>query len=365
MARCRLPIRRTPRSVPRRGWQTMAGCALVLALTGCTQDDVASRFRAVKDAPVMLNLARERDAGSSEPLRALPAVAAVELTPLVSLGRRLFHDPRLSGDDTVACASCHDIGQGGDDGAQVSSGIKGKLGPINAPTVLNAAFNFRQFWDGRAKDLDEQARGPVTNPLEMGADWGKVVAKLQADTEYPAQFAAAFGDTLIDQDRIAAAIAGFEATLVTQAPFDRWLLGDETAISAEAQQGYRLFKDYGCVGCHQGINVGGNLYQKFGAINSAFEIASDADHGLMNRTQNADDKGVFKVPGLRNVALTAPYFHLGNVNELELAVRIMANTQLGRTLDDADIRLIVAFLESLSGELPQYVAAAAALEQLQ
>jgi cytochrome c peroxidase len=164
------------------------------------------------------------------------------------------------------------IAEGGDDGARTSTGIDGAQGPINAPTVLNAVYNFRQFWDGRAADLAEQAQGPVVNPTEMGATWPEVIDKLQRDPSYPPQFAGAFGDRTITTERIARAIARFEETLVTPAPFDRYLLGDASAIDDDARRGYQLFKSYGCVACHQGINVGGNLYQKFGALQSASDI---------------------------------------------------------------------------------------------
>lgn len=328
---------------------------LASLLTGCQTSDNEAAFRAAAARPVMLNLHRARDEVSAEPLRALtPSEPTAD--PVAALGQRLYHDVQLSGDDTVSCASCHDIAKGGDDGLKTSTGIKGSVGPINAPTVLNSAFNFRQFWDGRAATLAEQAKGPVTNPLEMGAAWPAVIAKLAADDSYTAAFTAAFGDGAIDEDRIATAIARFEETLITPAPFDRYLLGDQSAISAEAKRGYELFKSHGCVACHQGVNVGGNLYQKFGALQSAFEIATDADKGRHNVTRDSGDVGVFKVPSLRNVALTAPYFHLGTVTELKEAVRIMGSSQLGRSLPDDEIALIVAFLNSLTGEVPQLAA---------
>lgn len=330
-----------------------------LGLAACRGPDPATQFHAAAARPLPITLAHERDAMGVEPLRALPADGgAGQPQALVALGQRLYHDTRLSGDDSVACASCHVLSEGGDDGRATSVGIKGALGPINAPTVLNSTFNFRQFWDGRAADLVEQAKGPVVNPLEMGAAWPEVIAKLRADPDYPAAFAAAFGDDGIDAERIASAIASFEQTLVTPAPFDRYLLGETNAISAEARHGYTLFKDYGCVACHQGINVGGNLYQKFGALQAAFEITTDADKGRSNVTRDGNDVGVFKVPSLRNVALTAPYFHVGSVARLEDAVRIMGSTQLGLALPAEDIAAIVAFLHSLTGDTPQLTASA-------
>ena len=348
---CRRPI------VPRAARDLLAVAALLVALGGCKPTDHEAAFRDAAARPVMLQLHRERDALSAEPLRALTPTPAAEPDAMVSLGQRLYHDVRLSGDDTVSCASCHDIAKGGDDGLKTSTGIKGATGPINAPTVLNSAFNFRQFWDGRAATLADQAKGPVTNPLEMGAAWPAVIAKLEQDADYRQAFAAAFGDATVNEDRIATAIARFEETLITPAPFDRFLLGEADAISADAKRGYALFKGYGCVACHQGVNVGGNLYQKFGALQAAFEIQTDVDKGRQNITKNAADAGVFKVPSLRNVEQTAPYFHLGTVDKLGDAVRVMGSSQLGRTIPDDEIALIVEFLRSLTGEAPQLAAA--------
>lgn len=348
---------RRPRAGAVRIRASLAIAALCVGLAGCEGSGHEAAFRAAAARPVPLNQDRERDAVSHEPLRALTPVAP-ELTaaPMARLGRRLYHDVRLSGDDTVSCASCHDLAKGGDDGLKSSIGIKGSVGPINAPTVLNASYNFRQFWDGRAADLVEQAQGPVTNPLEMGAAWPAVIAKLGADATYREAFRRAFGDEAVTQARIATAIARFEETLVTPAPFDRFLLGDAAAIDEDAKRGYELFKNYGCVACHQGVNVGGNLYQKFGALQAAFEIATEADRGRQNVTQHAADAGVFKVPSLRNVALTAPYFHLGTVTRLEEAIGIMGSSQLGRTLSDEEIALIAAFLHSLTGATPALAA---------
>ena len=350
------PDRHPPASCAARS--LLLAASLVGALVGCKPADHEAAFRDAAARPVMLQMHRERDALSAEPLRALTPTEAAAPDVLVSLGQRLYHDVRLSGDGTVACASCHDIAKGGDDGLKTSTGIKGATGPINAPTVLNSAFNFRQFWDGRAATLADQAKGPVTNPLEMGAAWPAVIAKLEQDAHYRQAFEAAFGDPAVNEDRIATAIARFEETLITPAPFDRFLLGEADAISADAKRGYALFKNYGCVACHQGVNIGGNLYQKFGALQAAFEIQTDVDKGRQNVTQNAADAGVFKVPSLRNVAMTAPYFHIGTVDKLVDAVRVMGSSQLGRTIPDDEIALIVEFLRSLTGEAPQLATAA-------
>ncbi|MEM9058532.1 MAG: cytochrome c peroxidase [Pseudomonadota bacterium] len=279
-------------------------------------------------------------------------MASLELDPArVALGARLFHDPRLSVDNSLACAGCHDIAAGGDDGLQFSKGIDGKQGNINAPTVLNAALGFRQFWNGRSRTLEEQAAGPVENPIEMGADWSVVTAKLADEGDYDDEFRRVFGDDAITRGRITGAIADFERSLLTPAPFDRYLAGDANAISADAAAGYARFKALGCSACHQGMAIGGNLFQKFGALSVYYEPASVADEGRHSVTSDAIDLAVFKVPSLRNVARTAPYFHNGMAPDLPTAIRVMGASQLGRDLGDDDVRLIEAFLHSLSGDV--------------
>ena len=319
-------------------------------IQGCKGDSNKTEFNILQQRPVMLDVV-QRFYGSNEPLRPLPDAGDLNYNPaMVQLGNRLYHDTLLSGDGSVSCASCHDLASGGDDGLQFSVGIDGAIGGINAPTVLNSSFNFVQFWNGRAADLQTQAAGPVANPIEMGADWDLVVSNLIDSGNYNKAFIAAFGDKTITQDRITYAIAEFESVLITPAPFDRYLQGDKSAISAEAASGYELFKSHGCSSCHQGINVGGNLYQKFGALQRYYEIENDADKGRLTVTGNVDDVSVFKVPSLRNVAITAPYFHRGEVKELETAIKIMGLAQLGIALSDEDIALITEFLRSLTGE---------------
>lgn len=290
-------------------------------------------------------------ASPAEPIRPLPRQLAVDGAK-AALGERLFHDPRLSADDTISCASCHALNIGGVDRLSRSIGIGGQEGPINAPTVFNSRFNFRQFWDGRAADLREQAGGPIHNPLEMGSNWEQVVAKLGADGDYRRDFEALYPQG-ITAASISDAIATFEGTLVTpDAPFDRWLRGDEGALGEAAREGYRLFKGYGCTACHQGVGVGGNMYQRFGVFGDYFAErgeVSDADQGRFNVTGFEEDRHYFKVPSLRNVALTPPYFHDGSAATLAEAVVIMARYQLGRELPDRDVERLVAFLESLTG----------------
>ncbi|WP_374328162.1 cytochrome-c peroxidase [Azonexus sp.] len=285
----------------------------------------------------------------------LPLPAAAPQVPLrVSLGERLFFDPRLSADQTVSCAACHRFDRGGADGMPVSVGIGGARGPINAPTVFNAALAFAQFWDGRAATLEEQAAGPLHNPLEMGSSWSIVLERLNADPAMRRDFALAYPEGL-SAASVADAIASFERTLLTpDSPFDRYLAGERQAMSPQAIDGYQRFRDYGCISCHQGVLLGGNMYQKFGVLGDYFagRAVTKADLGRYNVTGREEDKHVFKVPGLRNVALTAPYFHDGATDSLAAAVAIMGRYQLGRELSEEDVTAIVAFLESLTGKQP-------------
>ncbi len=277
----------------------------------------------------------------------------------VSLGKKLFFDKRLSSDNQVSCASCHDLKSSfGADGKQFSDGVNGAKGTRNSPTVFNANYNFKQFWDGRAHDLAEQALEPVVNPVEMAmGDWGDVVEKLKKDSQYPRQFKSVFGKE-IDEVSIVEAIAEYEKTLITpNSPFDQFLRGDESAISIKQKKGYELFKAYGCVSCHQGKNVGGNMFQKFGVLKdiNLQQGSLNEDLGRYEVTKNEWDKRVFKVPSLRLAVKTAPYFHNGSVKTIEEAVDIMIEFQLGRTVPEEDRSSIIAFLESLVGEIPQGV----------
>ncbi len=287
-----------------------------------------------------------------EPIRPLPEV---QLDPTkVDLGRRLFHDTRLSRDNTLSCASCHNLAIGGVDRQRVSIGVSGAQGLINAPTVLNSGFNFSQFWDGRAASLEDQVDGPLQAPIEMGSQWPDVIATLRQDPDYPGVFTALYPDG-IQRHTIKDAIATFERSLVTPSRFDRYLRGDTRAISADEKQGYTLFKTYGCIACHQGTNIGGNMYQYFGVMGNYFQDRGNittVDYGRYNVTGKEQDRFKFKVPSLRNVALTPPYFHDGAAKTLPEAVMVMAKYQLGRILPEQDLRLIVTFLESLTGEPP-------------
>lgn len=297
---------------------------------------------------------RKAEALGNEPIKALPEKVEADAAK-VALGRRLYHDDLLSGDGTISCATCHGIATGGAEPRKVSTGIKGQQGPINAPTVFNASFNFVQFWDGRAKDLKEQAAGPVANPGEMGAEWPKVVEAVQKDERYQKDFAAAYGGK-IDQDTITDAIAEYEKTLITPSRVDKFLRGDAAALTDQEKAGYALFKSVGCTTCHQGVNVGGSMYQKMGLVKDYFAARgtplTEADNGRFNVTKAEGDKHFFKVPTLRNVERTAPYFHDGSHDTLEAAVKTMASVQLAKDLKDDEVAAISAFLRALSGDVP-------------
>lgn len=307
---------------------------------------------AVAAAAGLLCLASAARAQGAEPIQPIAADAKLDARK-VALGDRLFHDKRLSKDNSLSCASCHNLARGGVDGLASSIGIGGAKGPINAPTVFNSSLNFRQFWDGRASNLEEQAAGPVHNPLEMGSNWAEVLAKLAQDDALIQQMKAAYPDGL-QAKNIQDSIAVFERSLVTpNARFDKYLKGDKSALSSDELKGYQLFKAYGCVACHQGVNVGGNMFQTFGVMGDYFAKrggVTAADLGRYNVTKNEADKHVFKVPSLRNVALTAPYFHDGSAKTLPDAVDVMFRYQLGRPASAQDKELIVKFLHTLTGE---------------
>ena len=287
-----------------------------------------------------------------EPIKPIPADVKLDARK-VALGDKLFHDARLSRDNTVSCASCHDLAKGGVDGLPVSIGIGGAKGPINSPTVFNSGLNFRQFWDGRAASLEEQVAGPIHDPKEMGTTWAEVLGKLGKDEALVKQARQIYPDGL-QAKNIADALAVFQRSLVTpNARFDRHLRGEKNVLTVDELKGYQLFKSYGCVACHQGVNVGGNMFQTFGVMGDYFAKRGNptaADLGRFNVTKKESDKHSFKVPSLRNVALTAPYFHDGSARTLNDAVDVMFRYQLGRAASAQDKELIVKFLHTLTGE---------------
>jgi cytochrome c peroxidase len=279
--------------------------------------------------------------------------------PKVELGKMLYFDPRLSESHTISCNSCHLVGLGGVDVAETSLGHRWQRGPRNAPTVLNAVFNTAQFWDGRAKDLKEQAGGPLVNPIEMATTEKHTIEMLTAIPGYGDPFKQAFpGESNpISFENVKKAIAAFEATLLTpNAPFDRYLQGDANALTAEQKQGLKLFLDKGCAGCHSGINIGGQMYAPFGVVEKpGADILPPADKGRFEVTKTPSDEYVFKVPTLRNIALTPPYFHSGKSWDLRQAVAVMGSSQLGAELSKEEVDKITAFLNSLTGEQPKVV----------
>ena len=299
-------------------------------------------------AAVMHSLAESID---GEPITPVPAAEALDPAK-IELGRRMFHDVRLSRGDRVSCASCHDLARGGDDGRARSETSDGRPSDFNASTVFNAALNARLNWRGNFRTLTEQNEAVLLDPRLMNVTWAELLAKLRADADYRAAFKALYGGGP-EREHVLDALATFQRSLLTpDARFDRYLRGERDAITAEEARGYQLFKAYGCIACHQGVNVGGNLFQRFGVFYDPFAArgnAGAADLGRYTITGREDDRKVFRVPSLRNVAVTSPYFHDGSAASLAEAVDIMARSQLGRELPREDIDLIIRFLRTLTG----------------
>jgi len=288
------------------------------------------------------------------------------MTPTkIELGKQLFFDPRLSLTGNVSCNSCHNVMLGGEDNRAGSVGIKGQVGGRSSPTVWNAAFLSVQFWDGRAATLEDQAKGPLTNPIEMGMPNNEaVIARIKEIPGYVTQFDKVFGRNALNIDNVAKAIAAYERTLITpDSPYDQFAKGNKKALTASAQRGLKLVQETGCQTCHNGANfagptlpVGTGFYQKFPTIPGSEYDAKykpTADLGRYEVTKNEGEKNMFRVPTWRNIALTAPYFHNGSVATLDEAVRVMAKTQLNKSLKENEVSDIVAFLESLTGKFPE------------
>ncbi len=290
-----------------------------------------------------------------EPIKPLPPVPVLDAKK-VDLGRRLFNDPRLSKNGDVSCASCHDFANyGGADPRPRSIGTGGAIGAINSPTIFNSQFNFAQLWSGAEPTLEAVVSRVVKGPKLFATTFPDIIAKLERDELYKNQFKTAYG-TAASEANIIDAIATFERTLVTPSRFDKYLRGDMTAITDEEKYGYDRFKNLGCIACHQGINVGGNMYQKFGIVGDYLTQRgplTEADAGRFNVTKDEADRGVFRVPSLRNVALTAPYFHDGSAKTLPDAVDVMIKYQLGRTVAQKDRDALVSFLRTLSADPEQ------------
>lgn len=321
------------------------------------------------DVAILRNRYKESGAAARAfaPISPVAAPASELEAARIYLGHRLYHDGRLSTTDKVSCASCHDLTKAGTDNLAKSEGVPGadgcpQLGGVNAPSTFNAAGNIRQFWDGRAANLKEQAGGPPLNPVEMGfscvADWDIIAGKLNKDPELVALFAYVFGDRGITGDTITEAIAAYEQTLVTpDSAFDRYLKGDETALTESQKAGMKSFVDLGCATCHSGPTLGGISFEYINTHADMRALATPADYnegafGLRDFTRKEEHKDMFRVPNLRNVALTAPYFHTGTVNSLQEAVRIMILSQNGAgAAQESTVKNITRFLEAQTGKL--------------
>jgi cytochrome c peroxidase len=286
----------------------------------------------------------------------------------VLLGQTLYFDNRLSKDETVSCNSCHNLKTYGVDNNATSSGVGGQKGGRNSPTVLNAAFHFTQFWDGRAKDVEEQAGGPILNPIEMAMpDQEAVIKRLQGIKGYQEMFAAAFPgeEQPVNYINLEKAIGAFERKLITPSRFDEYLMGYEEAINSDEKKGLQTFMDVGCTACHSGAVLGGNMYQKFGLMGNYWDFTHSAkvDNGRFLVTNNESDKFLFKVPSLRNIEKTHPFFHDGSITDLNEAVKVIAKLQLNKDLTDQEVKEIVTFLKTLTGTVPAELAKAPEMPQ--
>lgn len=290
-------------------------------------------------------------AANDEPISPIKPPANINLGQ-AELGKKLYFDPRLSKSGFISCNSCHNLSMGGTDNIPTSIGDKWQQGPINSPTVLNSSLNLAQFWDGRAADLKEQAGGPIANPGEMAFTHTLAIDVLQSIPGYVREFKQVFGKDKIDIDQVTTAIAEFEKTLVTpNSRFDQWLLGKKDALTKTELEGYKLFKDSGCVACHNGEAVGGNSFQKMGLVEP---YKGNMPDGRAAVTGNDADRFNFKVPTLRNVEMTYPYFHDGAANTLTEAVDVMGRLQLGKKFTKDENAKIVAFLKTLTGDQPSF-----------
>ena len=284
-----------------------------------------------------------------QPIEAAKGQNAAE----VELGKKLFFDPRLSRSGFISCNSCHNLSMGGSDNLRTSIGDKWQQGPINSTTVLNSSLNFVQFWDGRANDLREQAGGPIANPMEMAFTHELAVDILSSIPEYREEFKSVFNEDKITIEQITSALATFEETLVTpNSRFDQWLAGKDDAITDQELNGYLLFKNSGCVACHNGVAVGGNSFQKMGVVEPY--VTDNESAGVAGVSGNDVERMRFKVPTLRNVELTYPYFHDGAAQTLGAAVDIMGRLQLGKKYSEQEVADIVAFLKTLTGDQPEF-----------
>lgn len=270
----------------------------------------------------------------------------------VLLGKMLFYDTRLSKDDTISCASCHHISSGGDDDRSFSIGFNGQEGNINSSTVLNSSLNFVQFWDGRSNTLEEQVLDPIHQSIEMNSNFNEIILKLKNDETYIKKFYQIYHSS-INENNIINAIVEFEKSLLTpNSKFDKHLKGQKDILTKEEIKGYELFKSHGCISCHNGVNIGGNLFQKVGIIDNYFKN-EPKNFGRYNITKEEKDKFYFKVPTLRNIELTAPYLHNGSIQDLKSTIEVMLKYQIGTIYEKSDIENLEIFLKTLTGEIPK------------
>jgi cytochrome c peroxidase len=336
----------------------VATIVLVLGVVGCDAGEAGREVEWTPADGLVLASGWEVPVGLFAPIdREPPELPGNPLTEeKVELGKLLFFEPRLSSSWLISCNTCHNLGMAGVDMLETSVGHGWQRGPRNAPTVLNAVYNAAQFWDGRAEDLMEQAKGPIQASVEMNSDPERVVATLLAMPEYVARFEAAFpGESdPVTFDNMARAIEAFEATLITpDGRFDRFLRGERSALTEAEQDGLQLYVTKGCAACHNGVNLGGQTYHPFGVVERpGADILPPGDRGRYEVTRTVSDRYVFRAPSLRNVELTPPYFHSGAVWGLADAVRVMSTAQLGTQLTEVEVERITAFLRTLTGVQP-------------
>lgn len=320
----------------------------LLALVAACTDDVST---AAADVDVVQPVYDFTPTGD-DPITPLPTHVVLDARK-VALGESLFRDPILSPEGDVACVTCHELGRGGCDGRRTSDLPGHAPWLVNTPTIFNVAYNFKFHWGGAFTDLDHQLTAPVTSPRALATTYDDIVKRLSASAEYRAAFQDVFSDG-VTAANFRDVMVTYERSLITpNARFDQYLRGDKQALTDEERAGYELFKSHGCISCHQGVNIGGNMFQRFGALRDYFVErgrVTEGDLGRYNVTKREEDRHVFRVPSLRNVAVTAPYFHDGAVKTLEEAVQIMSEYQLGRPVTDDQLRLLVAFLKTLTGE---------------
>ena len=302
--------------------------------------------------PVVTTPQRIEIARTDEPIQAIPQQIEVDPSK-VTLGEKLFQDVRLSTNNQKSCLSCHSFSLGGTDRRAHSIGINGALTEVNTPTIFNARFNYRFNWNGKFTNLTDHLDALMNNPQVMGVQWPEAIRSLQQVPDYVRSFDRIYPDG-VTPTNIKDALVAYELSLNTpNSRFDRFLRGDKQALNPAEKEGYRLFKANGCVSCHQGVNMGGNMFQPFGIIGDYLTDRgkiTPGDLGRFNVTKNAADRHVFRVPSLRNVAVTAPYFHDGSAQTLEEAIGLMTKYQLGRTLPTEQIQSIAQFLRTLTGE---------------